>query len=90
MFEHRDLSGYKYQTYQIDAEDFDLQEGDIVQPGLEIGTDIYSQTMIYADFWGYVATAYYNTMNDSFLVMVCRQVGSMPQFNNSIRVMSYF
>ena len=70
MFEHRDPSGCRFRTYEIDANDCELYEGDRLAPGQEIGTDIRSGTAIYMDFWGQVATVYYNPMNDSFLVMI--------------------
>ena len=86
MYEHRAAAGYRYRTYQVDADGFDLHEGDIVEPGLEIGTDVHSKAPVLTDYWGYVATVYYNTMNDSFLVMVCLQRShkGIPQSENRI------
>jgi hypothetical protein len=72
MFEHRDPSGNRFRTYEIDANDCELFEGDRLPLGHEIGTDIRSGMPTYLDFWGQVATVYYNPMNDSFLVMICR------------------
>jgi|WetSurMetagenome_2_1015567.scaffolds.fasta_scaffold651115_1 hypothetical protein len=72
MFEHRDPSGNRFKTYEIDANDCELFEGERLVPGQEIGTDIRSGMAICIDFWGQVATVYYNPMNDSFLVMIHR------------------
>jgi hypothetical protein len=72
MFEHRDPSGNRFRTYEIDANDCELFEGDRLAPGQDIGTDIRSGMAICVDFWGQVATLYYNPMNDSFLVMIYR------------------
>ena len=69
MFEHRELSN-QFKTYEVDAEDFDIFEGDIVAPGSEIGIDIRSGTAIFMEQWGRVATVYYNPMNQSFLIMI--------------------
>ena len=70
MFEHRDPSGHKFRTYEIDAFDCELFESDRISPGHEIGIDIRSGLPVVIDFWGQVATIYYNPMNHSYLVMI--------------------
>jgi hypothetical protein len=70
MFEHRDLSGSQFKTYEVYADDFELYPGDRISPGCEIGIDIRTGTGIILKQWGQVATVYYNPMNHSFLVMV--------------------
>ncbi|MBN1188507.1 MAG: hypothetical protein JXA46_02030 [Dehalococcoidales bacterium] len=69
MFEHRDVSGRQFRTYEVDAEDFSLFEGDMVPEGCEIGIDVRTGMAIYLGQEGIVATVYYNPMNHSFLVM---------------------
>jgi len=71
MFEHRDPTGRLFKTYEVDADDFNLYQGDRVAEGFEIGMDIHSGDTIYLNFNGYVATVYYNPMNHSYLVMIC-------------------
>jgi hypothetical protein len=70
MFEHRDRSNSQFKTCEVDADDFELYEGDIIVPGFKIGIDIRTGAAIYMEKWGRVATVYYNPMNHSFLVMV--------------------
>ena len=72
MFEHRDPSGGSFMTCELDANDFELYQGDTIAPGGEIGTDIRSGSPVYLDRWGIVTTAYYNPMNHSYLVMIDR------------------
>ena len=73
MFEHRDPSGNKFRTYRVTAGGFNLDEGQIVQPGTEIGIDLNSGISLRSDYWGRVATIYYNPMNHSLLVMVSQK-----------------
>jgi hypothetical protein len=70
MFEHRSLSTSQFKKYEVDAEDFELYEGDQIPPGYEIGIDVRSGAAVYLTEWGQVATAYYHPMNHSFLVMI--------------------
>jgi hypothetical protein len=70
MFEHRDRSNSQFKTWEVDADDFELYEGDIIVPGFKIGIDIRTGAAIYMEKWGRVATVYYNPMNHSFLVMI--------------------
>jgi hypothetical protein len=70
MFEHRDLSGRQFRTYEVDADDFDLNPGDRIPEGFEIGIDIRTGAAIYMGNGGIVATVYYNPMNHSYLVMI--------------------
>lgn len=72
MFEHRDPSGRRFQTFEVEASSFGLYEGARIYPGILIGRDIRSGESVEIGYRGYVATAYYNPMNRSFLVMVCR------------------
>ena len=72
MFEHRDPTGGSFISYELDANDFELFEGDTLAPGGEIGIDIRSGCPVYLGCWGKVATAYYNPMNHSYLVMINR------------------
>ena len=70
MFEHRDPTGSSFISYELDANDFDYFEGETLAPGGEIGIDIRTGCPVYLDWWGKVATAYYNPMNHSYLVML--------------------
>lgn len=72
MFEHRDPSGYQFRTYEIDANDCELFEGDRISPGEEIGIDIRSGSPVILNYWGQVATIFYNPRNHSFLLMIYR------------------
>jgi hypothetical protein len=72
MFEHRDPTGGDFVTYELNADDFEFFQGDAVAPGSEIGIDIRSGSPVYLNCWGRVATAYYNPMNHSYLVMINR------------------
>ena len=73
MFEHRDPKGNQYKTYHVAADEFELDEGDRIRPGSEIGVDANSGAPIYADYWGSVATVYYNPMSHSLLVMIYKE-----------------
>lgn len=70
MFEHHVSSGGQYRSYRVAADEFELSEGDQLQPGGEIGIDVNSGATIYADYCGRVATVYYNPMSESLLVML--------------------
>lgn len=69
MFEHRDPSRCKFRTYEVEAASFELHEGTRISPGRIIGKEISSGETVRADCWSQVATAYFNPMNDSYLVM---------------------
>lgn len=71
MFEHRDPSGYRFKTYEVEAKGFKLFEGARLSAGNTIGKEVRSGNTIQADRWSQVATAYYNPMNHSYLVMIC-------------------
>jgi hypothetical protein len=73
MFEKRDPSGKQYKTYHVTADEFDLDEGEIIQPGIEIGVDAHSGISLRSGYWGRVATIYYNPMDHSFLVMISQE-----------------
>ncbi|MGA2160490.1 MAG: hypothetical protein ABSG90_14910, partial [Dehalococcoidia bacterium] len=60
---------YQYRTYLVAADEFELNEGERLQPGSEIGIDVNSGAPIYSDYWGHVATVYYNPMSQSLLVI---------------------
>ena len=68
MFEHGELSLSQFRTCQVNADEFELYEGDPLQPGSEIGIDINSGVLIYACDRGYVAA-----MSDSFMVKVYQE-----------------
>jgi hypothetical protein len=70
MFEHRDPSGGNFKSYELDANDFELYQGENIAPGGEIGIDIRSGSPVILESWGRVATVYYNPMNHSYLVMI--------------------
>jgi hypothetical protein len=70
MFEQRYPSSLQYRTYEVDADDFNLYDGDWISPGYEIGVDVRSGANICMEMWGQVATVYYNPMNHSYLVMI--------------------
>jgi hypothetical protein len=70
MFEHRDPTGSQFITYELNADDFDLYEGDTIMPGSEIGIDVRSGSAVYLNNWGRVISVYYNQMNDSYLVSI--------------------
>lgn len=72
MFVHCDQIGDEYVKFELDANDFELNPGDTVAPGGEIGIDIRSGSPAYLDNWGKVATVYYNPMNHSYIVMIHR------------------
>ena len=71
MFEHRDPSKCKFRTYEVAAASFKLHEGSGISPGQIIGKEIKSGETVTVDCWSQVATAYFNPMNDSYLVMIC-------------------
>ncbi len=71
MFELRDSSGRRFKKYEILADDFLLYEGNRIPQGFEIGIDVRTGISIYAESPGFIATVYYNPMNQSYLVMVC-------------------
>ncbi len=70
MFEHRDPSRCWFRTYEVEADGFDLHEGDGVAPGLIIGKEVKSGETIKAFYCGHIATVYFNPMNESYLVMI--------------------
>jgi hypothetical protein len=72
VFEHRDPTSSNFVTFELSADDFELYQGDIVAPGCDFGVDIRSGSMVSLDCWGRIATVYYNPMNHSYLVMICR------------------
>jgi hypothetical protein len=70
MFEHRDPIGSQFVTYELNADDFDLYEGDTINPGSEIGIDVRSGSAVFLNNWGRVVSVYYYQMNDSYLVSI--------------------
>lgn len=72
MFEHRDPTGKKFVTFELDADDFVFFPGDTLAPRSEIGIDIRSGSPVYLDYWATIATTFYNPMNHSYLVMINR------------------
>ena len=91
MFEHRDPTGSDFVTYELNADDFEFYQGDTIAPGSEIGIDIRSGAPVFLSCWGRVATAYYNPMNHSYLVMInriskTRKSGGDPQKREFVTV----
>jgi hypothetical protein len=78
MFEHRDPIGSQFVTYELNADDFDLCEGDTIKPGSEIGIDVRSGSAVYLNNWGRVASVYYYQMNESYLVSIQRLSKNRP------------
>jgi hypothetical protein len=70
MFEQRDPGGHRFVTYELSADDFEHAVGDTIAPGCEIGIDIRSGSAVLVNSWSRIATACYNPMNDSYLVMI--------------------
>jgi hypothetical protein len=70
MFEDTDPIGTDFVTFELNADDFELYQGDIIAPGSEIGIEIKSGSPVYLRYWGRVAAAYYNPMIHSYLVII--------------------
>ena len=62
-----------FKRYQVSRDEFDLYEGEIINPGREIGIDINFGISIHADYWGRVTAIYHNPMNDSFTVTIFQE-----------------
>ena len=72
MFRHNDIIESGFITCELNADDFELYQGDTVAPGSEIGLDVRSGSPVYLNCWGKVAAAHYNPMNHSYSVTINR------------------
>ena len=72
MFENQIIPN-PFKRYQVSRDEFDLNEGEIINPGREIGIDVNFGISIYADYWGRVTAIYHNPMNDSFTVTIFQE-----------------
>jgi hypothetical protein len=70
MFEHRDPSLRRFRTYELEADTFELYEGAKLLPEQIIGVEVKSRKTVKAPEFGRIATAYFNPMNNSYLVMI--------------------
>ena len=69
MLDRQTQSEYRFKTYEVVAEDFELYPGFGISPGVVIGRDVRSGDMLTADWCGHTATVYFNPMNNSYRVM---------------------
>ncbi len=70
MFEHRDPSRRRIRTYELSIDSFNFDEGEVVFPGQIIGQEVKTGRTIKAFCFCQIATAYFNPMNKSYLVMI--------------------
>jgi hypothetical protein len=59
-----------YRKYEFDRRRFNLQIADLVTPETIIGWHYKSGQPVKVNFYGYIATIYFNPMHDSLMVMI--------------------